>query len=573
MKSLRLLATFGTLLFAAVPGLCAQFGATTAFTLTGSNVSATPGATTVTLGSVSFTNHGLVGVGRIDAAAVDAFGETLGSVSGLQVSNWTVLGGGSYGGTFNFTPDRGYNAGGLFSNYAARIQTVDFTFTPYTGTATSGVAQNQFSLTYNGATSTKLSYDSGGGNFVHTTGLVPDSSTTLAGKTVPYVTVSNGGATNTTTGTTSVINRLSLDTEGLVLRGDGSGFVSDEYGANIYHFNAAKQIDAVITPPAAVLPSSSTTSLNLTFSSEVSNVSGRRGNQGMEGVAVSPDGTKLFGLMQSATIQDSGSGNQGRLNTRLFVYDVNATGTSTTLSAEYVLKLPVLNDTGTGAPNKTAAQSEIIALDSTHLLVLSREGNGKGVTTTVGAVFKTVILVDLATGTNILGSFDNLSGLGGDITPSGTTLAPGITPMTYAEAVNLLNTAQLGIFDLNVNSGATANLNTLSEKWEGLSLVPTENPNEYFLFVANDNDFISGSTVMRGLDGNLAAGVNAITAAGIPVQNDTMFLAYRVSLGGINQIQAVSAIPEPSTYAALLSVAVLGLAFWQRRRAASGKTA
>jgi hypothetical protein len=115
-------------LAACVSPVRAQFGATTAFTLSGSNVSAATGASTVSLGSVSFTNHGLVGVGRIDAGAVDAFGETLGSVSGLQVTNWTVNGGGSYGGTFNFTPDRGYNAGS-FSNYAARIQTVDFTFT------------------------------------------------------------------------------------------------------------------------------------------------------------------------------------------------------------------------------------------------------------------------------------------------------------------------------------------------------------------------------------------------------------------------------------------------------------
>lgn len=557
----RLLLAGSALALALVPAARAQFGATTAFTLTGSNVSASTGATTSTLGGVTFSNLGLVGVGRIDATAVDAFGETLGSVSGLQVTNWTINGGGNYSGSFNFTPDRGYN-GATFSNYAARIQTVDFNFTPYTGTATSGVAQNQFNLTYNGAASAKFTYDSGGGTFVTTTGLVPDSNTTLAGKIVPFVTVSNGLGTGTTTGTTSAINRVSLDTEGLVLKGDGSGFISDEYGANIYHFNSAKQIDAVITPPAAVIPHTAGNVLN--FSSEVSNVDGRRGNQGMEGVALSPDGTKLFGLMQSATIQDSGSGNQGRLNTRLFVYDVNAAGTSTTLSSEYVIKLPVLNDTGstTLSANKTAAQSEIVALDNTHLLVLSRDGIGNGTATTSGPVFKSVLLVDLATGSNILGSFD---GTAGDITPSGTTLAGGITPMTYVEAVNLLNTAQLSKFGLHLSGGFGADTNSLSEKWEGLSLVPTETPGEYFLFVANDNDFISGSTVMRGLDGNLNAPINVLTANGLSAQNDTMFLAYRVSLGGVGQISAISAIPEPSTWAALVGCAALLVAVARRR--------
>lgn len=40
-----------------------------------------------------------------------------------------------------------------------------------------------------------------------------------------------------------------------------------------------------------------------------------------------------------------------------------------------------------------------------------------------------------------------------------------------------------------------------------------------------------------------------------------------------SQIQSISAIPEPSTYAALVGVAVLGLAGWSRRRARAGAVA
>jgi len=520
--------------------------------VTGTNISSAAGEVSAMLNGVTFVNKGLVGVGRIDAAAIDGWGESLGSVSGLQVSNWTINGNGTYGGSFNFTPDRGYNSAPNFSNYAARIQKVDFSFNPYTGGATSGVAKNQFALTYDAAGSTKLTYDSGTG-YVATTGLVPDSSTTIGGRLVPYVTVSNGTATFPTSGGTT-INRVSLDTEGLVLKADGSGYASDEYGANIYHFNSSNQIDGVITPPAAVTPRVSGT---VNFSSEVTPADGRRGNQGMEGVALSPDGTRLFGMMQSATIQDSGTGAQGRLNTRLFVYDVSAEATPSASVAEYVLKLPVFNDTGSGTPNRTAAQSEIIAINNTHILVLSRDGIGKGTSTSAVPVFKSILLIDLANATNIAGTaYDNA---GGDITPSGTTLAPGITPVSYVEALNILNTAQLGIYGLNLNAGLAADANSLSEKWEGLALTPTGNADEYFLFVANDNDFISGATKMVALDGTTLTTTNALTQNGVPVQNDTMFLAYRVSISGI------SAIPEPSTYAAIFGAGALGLALWRRR--------
>ena len=219
------------------------------------------------------------------------------------------------------------------------------------------------------------------------------------------------------------------------------------------------------------------------------------------------------------------------------------------------MQLPVGNDTGSGSANRTFAQSEIIVIDDTHILVLARDGIGKGTSTTNAPVYKSVLLVDLAAATNIADTaFDNT---GGDITPTGTTLSAGITPVSWVEAVNLLNTAQLGKYSLNVNGGTTADANSLSEKWEGMSLVPTGVAGEYFLFVANDNDFISGATKMVGLDGTTINTYNA--SAGLPVDNDTMFLAYRVTLG-------TSAIPEPSTYAALAGAAILGFAAIRRRR-------
>ena len=50
------------------------------------------GPLSVTFGDTVFTNWGPQGVGRIDASLIDAFGDTFGSVSGLQIGNWTKAG-------------------------------------------------------------------------------------------------------------------------------------------------------------------------------------------------------------------------------------------------------------------------------------------------------------------------------------------------------------------------------------------------------------------------------------------------------------------------------------------------
>ncbi len=535
MKISHSLIAAATSLVVASSAVLAQLDPSTGV-VTGSNVSSVGGALDVTLNDVTFVNHGLVGVGRIDANSLDKWGESLGSVSGLQIGNWIRTGPNAYAGSFYTLPDRGYNSGSNFSNYAGRIQKIDFTFCPEKSGGFGGKtsAQDQFTFSYDATGSYKFTVETADG-VNSTTGLVPDGSTLLGGKIVPFVVISNGTPTVSDANPGIAIHKMPIDAEALVLKADGSGYFGDEYGANIYHFNAAKQIDGVITPPAAIQPHKPVGTLN--FSSEVSNVNGRRGNQGMEGVALSPDGKTLFGLEQSGTIQDSGSGNQGRRNTRLLAYDVSSVAIPTSPIAEYVLTLPILNDTGVGAPNKTAAQSEIIALDSTHLLVLARDGNGKGVTTTVGPIFKSVLLVDLAGATDISklngGAYDVE---GGDITPSGTTLAAGITPVRWVEAVNILNSLQLQKFGLNLNSGATADLNSISEKWEGMALVPTKepgSPNQFFLFVANDNDFTSTATKMLSLDGTTINTVNAVQQNGVPVKNDTMFLVYRVTITGL----------------------------------------
>jgi hypothetical protein len=545
------------------------------------HVIATAADVTTTLGGTTFVNHGLVGVGRISASAFDSFGETFGSVSGLQITNWKGSAGGAYTGTFNILPDRGYNnnnAGGFFSNYAARVQQVSFSFTPYTGASNIGgsdiasqiAAQTQISFT-SAISGVKFTYtDPNTGAGATTTGLDPGATghATIFGTTVPYVIDYTGqptpGAANQTF---TNINKLAIDAEGLVLKADGSGYVSDEYGANVYYFNASKEIVGVIVPPAAVQPH---TAGALNFISTVAADDGRRNNQGIEGVALSPDGKKLFTLLQSATVQDSGTPQQNRLYTRLAVYDVSSTATPDAPVAEYVLKLPTYTGNGGGGSvNFTAAQSEIIALDDHRILVLSRDANGQGSVTPSPSVFKSVLLVDLSVGTPTNFAGTSRDNLGATVTSAVGVLDPAITPLSSTEAVNMLNSDQLGKFniDLDLGGGTQVTKRTLGEKWEGMSLVPANDPaapNDYFLFIANDNDFLTSQGKMVGPAGTLvnynafsahpAARLPAPVAPSTNNENDTMFLAFRVTINPAADKAPVAAPSAPVNHPPVVAV-------------------
>lgn len=472
----------------------------------------------VTLNGVQFVNLGLQGVGRVPAASLDpATGESIGSISDMQISGWTKNGDGSYSGRFHFLPDRGYNSGAIFSNYAARINEFTFSFAPYTSAAPTA-AQNQIVMNFAGSTRFVYDHDSNPATApIYTTGLLANSTANLFGGPVPAVT----GATTQSDGTFP--NRMTFDTEGLILDKRpghaGSGWVSDEYGPYVYHFNSAKEIDGWLRLPEAVVPHApvGTTSFVET------NVNGRRANQGMEGIAQSPDGRTLFALLQSATLQDSGAGNQGRANTRLMVYDVSASNTPVAPSAQYMIQLPRITSSGNGgAVDRTGAQSAIVAINDHQILILSRDGNGRGATGS--PVFKSILLADLANATNIHGAFD---AEGAGAAPGGV-LSPSVTPLTWTEVLNLIGRldgadAEVAKFGLNLNA-APGDINSISEKWEALELVPANdpaNPDDFFLFVGNDNDFQSGAGKYMDANGNLQS-----YDAGL--ENDSVVLVYRV---------------------------------------------
>jgi hypothetical protein len=485
-------------------------------TYTAPNTTA-PFAVGASLGGVRVVNEGLVGVGRVDGDSLDIFNETQGAASGLFITNWG-WNGIQFSGKFQVLPDRGYNSGTTYSNYAARLHEVDFTFVPYYGAGP--VAQGQIAPTY--TTSAKFTYLDGA-TTKFTTGLNPGAATgTLFGQTVGTTMAANGpsGAQE---------NLLCFDAEAVHLFSDGSGYVSDEYGTYIARFNASKQITGLTQLPEAARPHKPATTLN--FDSIAAPTNGRRNNQGLEGISVTPDGTLLFAMLQSATVQDTGATADKRNNTRLFVYNVAGANRETpVLVGEYIVALPRIDSDGNASLDATAAQSEIVALGNSSFLMLPRDGSGLGKGTAAAIAFKSVQLVDFASATNILGSYD---AEGSQVSPSGN-LVSGVNAAASAEVINMLNPADLAKFGLNTNTAAP-NANTLNEKMEGMALVPdlsTAQGNDFFLFVANDNDFQAEVVNMLNAAGSIfsADGRAAAVGSSPKITNDAMFYAYRITI-------------------------------------------
>jgi len=540
-------------------------------------------SSSVSFGGLTYVNKGLVGVGNFSASALDSRGDTLGSFSSFKIdtNTWRKNANGSYSGTLYTLPDRGYNVGGLI-DYAARIQKFDLSFTPDYGLTS--VPQTQLSLTFKGTTTIT---DFNGNT---TTALNP-TGTTLSGFTnVP--TASAGGAT-----------KFTVDGEGLAIRSDGSFYISDEYGASIYHVSKTGKMQGVITPVQALIPQFLGSSGFTGFTTDAAAITttnqtgGRRDNQGMEAVDITPDGKYLVSMLQSATRQDNpGNKDFNRAYTRLFLYDITKNATPTSPTEHYLVELPVTRSKGDGAnPNKTAQQSEIVALSKSSFLVLTRDGNGNGSGNAaynangVGLadnpqVYKNIALVSTLGATNLAGTIYETTYAPAVTGPTSAsnpmTLAPvaGIVAATTTDFVNLLNVNQLARFGLNLNvlgtTGAALagnpllaqNTNSISEKWEALSVVPcldVANPNDYFLMVGNDNDFVTSSGIMTGATTPAYNGINT-TPGEETVENLNRILVYRVTLPGfVDPGLVVSATNRAPVMAAksLSSTQIMGTSF------------
>ncbi|MGY5811578.1 esterase-like activity of phytase family protein [Rhizobium sp. LEGMi198b] len=464
----------------------------------------------VTVGNVTLVNKGRVAVGRIPANQRDKFGETFGSGSGMSIDtkSWVRNADGSYKGSLWLLPDRGYNAVGT-TDFRPRLNTVEIQLTPVAPGATPPAGKEQSGVVAKLADTILLTDNKG----ADTTGLDPANGTRHPEGSMPLLPQAPNG-------------KISLDNEAIARLSDGTMFISDEYGPYIYRFSATGLMMSATQPPAALLPmrngavnfASNNPGPGETAPDPKDPTSGRQNNQGLEGMSMTPDGKFLIAVLQSATRQDGGDSSSTRQNTRALIYDA-ADLAHLKLVHEYVVPLPVFKDDK--GKTLVAAQSEIVALSPTNFLMLARDsGNGYGVKGDK-SLYRSINIVDVSAATDIAGSkFDADTALA----PKGV-LDPSVKPAAVSQFIDINDSADLARFGLH--NGAPNDRNNLSEKWEAMSLVSVQDPklpDDYFLFVANDNDFLTqdGFQVGAAYKGDGGGDV------------DTMFQVFQVTIPGLS---------------------------------------
>jgi hypothetical protein len=463
-------------------------------------------------------NLGLVGVGRVAADTFDQLGAGLDTFGGVFSGMWLdpasiVHSNGTIHAAIYGLPDRGFGDG--LRDFHPRIQRLQVAVTPYFGAGPA--SQDQIVMVNTDTHLLKVN----GQNF---TGYQPDDTNVL---THPQSLADSLGG-----------GRWSLDPEGLAFAGN-TWYVSDEYGPFVYRFDNVGALQSVLPVPAAYIPILGPDypgAINyLTASTIATNDSGRYINRGMEGLTVSPSGKRLIGCLQSPLVQDGQNRNPSR-NVRILVYDIEP-GSASYLQpvAEYVHVLPL---SAAEANNRHTPVSEILALSDTKYLILQRDSRGRG-GDPGPFLYKRIVEVDASKASNILGTgYDLQKGAPGQISLPRSGLPTNVVPVTSRDLVDIINPTQLAKFGLNL-APSNQNANTVSEKWEGVGVIPLNDPqapNDYLLLVGNDNDFRASVVYHNGEP----IGTNEFTS-------DNMLLAFRV---GADAIAPTLSCPAPGTVSA-----------------------
>lgn len=381
------------------------------------------------------------------------------------------------GNTFIATPDRGPNAkeyNSLVDNtvsYIDRFHTIEMQLTANSGPGLPFQLTPTLTATTLMWSATALNYGSGalGTDGTHTLGSgVPAENS--AG--VHYFTGRSDNFSGT--GSTNPANAR-FDPEGVRVANDGrSIFVSDEYGPYVYQVDRAtgERIRTFEVPAnLAVATLGPTTAAE----DKPNNTTGRVANKGMEGLAITPDGRTLVGIVQAAALQDKNK------YVRIVTFDI-ASGQAT---HEYAYKLT----SGSGV-------SEIVAINDHEFLVDERDGSGLGDGS--AAVVKQVFKIDLTGATDVM-DFPVVS----DATMAGNQPVTK-SALPVIDLVTLLNAAGIASTDIPA-------------KIEGLAFGPDlifDATDYHTLYVTNDNDFVPTAD-FAGPSGTVA-GPNQIYVIGIP---------------------------------------------------------
>jgi hypothetical protein len=247
-----------------------------------------------------------------------------------------------------------------------------------------------------------------------------------------------------------------LDPEGIRVSHDGRRvFISDEYGPAVYEFDrfTGRRLRAFALPAKFAVSKKAPVG-----SDEIAgNTSGRVANKGMEGLAITPDGSALIGAMQSPLIQDGGTNGA---TTRLIRIDLH-----TGAIQEFAYPLTNL---GSATKPKYTTVSEILAINDHELLVDERDGKGLGDGS--AAAFKRLYRIDLSGAPEVSG-VEGVSNLA----------SKAVSKSLFLDVVQLLTAQGMRAEDIPA-------------KIEGIAFGPdvtVDGVVKHTLFVANDNDYVS----------------------------------------------------------------------------------
>ena len=406
----------------------------------------------------------LIAVGSIDGSYEDLATQTAYPLeNGVPGNRLGGIGSGlAYAGgtTFLGLPDRGPNANSYNSmvddtvSYIARFQTINLSLAP----SDPGSAL-PFTLTPTLRDTTLLSspkplvYGSGAGLGYQIDGVTPLGSGEPALNAVNHTHYFTGRSDNFDSSQLSTNpDNARIDPEAIRVSRDGkSVFVSDEYGPYVYQFNrmTGKRIRTFTLPDNLAITSLS--SQKAVENDKNLNPTGRVTNKGMEGLAITPDGRMLVGIMQANLEQDK------KKSVRIVTID-----TRTGVTHEYAYQLT----DGSGA-------SEIVAVNNHQFLVDERDGNGMADTplltdTASPAEVKKLFLIDLD-------GAQDVTSLSGDLSDF------AVDKTLFLDIVSKLNAAGIDSY-------------LIPSKLEGLAFgqdVVIDGGIKHTLYVANDNDFLA----------------------------------------------------------------------------------
>ena len=413
------------------------------------------------------------------------------------------------GNTFLAVPDRGPNATPYNSNvddtvsYISRFHTITMELTSNGGPGLPFTLTPTLKGTTLLSSSTPLAYGNGAGLGTQKNGQPLGSGAPAENSAGKYY--FSGRSDNFVQGSSANPINGRFDPESIRVSNDGkSVFISDEYGPYVRQFD--RETGTLIKTFTLPINLNVSTLSSMGKTETSSNSSGRTDNKGMEGLAITPDGKTLVGIMQAALIQDAADKATKKM-VRIVTIDI-ATGAT----KEYGYMLTA----GSGV-------SEITAINDHEFLVDERDGAGLGDGSS--AVAKQIFKINIANAVDIT----NMSGA--------TAAAAAVAKAPFLDLVAALDANGIGS-------------SQIPAKIEGITFGQdvTYNGDLYHtLYVSNDNYFLPGT-----------AGPNQFYVFGFKDGD----------LPGLVK-QSIAAVPEPASWATMIAgFGMIGGSLRARRKAA-----